>query len=604
MTRQTPLATVRMSNVCPRCHREPTRADGICEAHGLYAIPPAEVENLPRAPLLGRIVEGRYALIGHIGAGGMGAVYRAWQLGIERDVAFKILHQGAASGALARARFRREAQVIAGLQSDHTVRVFDFGEVTDGALAGTLYMVMDLVEGFSLSERLRGGPLLLEEVELVLGHVANSVDEAHVKGIVHRDLKPSNILLTEHQGQRRAKVIDFGIARTEDSEHTHAGNALGTPAYMAPELWPSDHPLPIDGRVDVYAMGVVVYQMLTGRKPFPGRDMVALAEAHKLRAPPSLSHTDPRLAAFDPVIARAMAKDIDRRYPTLAALAADFARHRVAVEQLYGSADAFTWSHPPPARVTEQSGSSQLLQGAVETATALDPGPSPPRSSRVWPVLALVAAGVAIGLTVLMQTRGTTDRVEAPERPETVRVGGPPPTAATARPTLVLPPEEPVMRAAPGAADKDPAVEPRSPAPTRAAEPAPDPEPAARPTAAPEPAAPEATPEPAAPKPAATKPATPKPAAPKPVATKPAAPKPAARPARRAPDPPPAATGSTPLARDIERALGTCECREARRLLDRAAQPGAGLDDRAVRSLRRRVTRCRRPDLGETCSGY
>ncbi|MEZ4436755.1 MAG: protein kinase, partial [bacterium] len=529
-----------MSSVCPRCRREPTRPDGICEVHGLFAIPAIELENLGRAPLLGHIVEGRYALTGHIGAGGMGAVYRAWQLGIERDVAFKILHSAAASGALARARFRREAQVIAGLQSDHTVRVFDFGEVTDGALIGTLYMVMDLVEGFSLSERLRGGPLLLEEVELVLGHVANSVDEAHLKGIVHRDLKPSNILLTEHQGQRRAKVIDFGIARTEDSDQTHAGNALGTPAYMAPELWPSDHPTTIDGRVDVYAMGVVLYQMLTGRKPFPGRDMVVLAEAHKLRAPPALSSTDPRLAAFDPVIARAMAKNVEQRYPTLGALAVDFARHRAAVEQHYGATDAFTWTHPPPAPLNEQSGSSQLLQGAVETATALDPEPPARRGSRVWPVLALVAIGVAIGLTVLMQM-GTREGVSPPT--ETVQIGGPPPVAA-ARPRLVMPVDEPVMRAAPGGGEPlddaiddapddmiDDVIDDDTPRPARRVEAAP-----AR--AAQKPAA--RAPEPAPTRPPSAEPAEPTPAR---VAEKP-----------RATTPKPPATRPPKLAREKPRA--------------------------------------------------
>ena len=369
-----------MGSVCPRCRREPTRADGICEAHGLYAVPPAEVANLERAPLLGVVVEGRYALVGHIGVGGMGAVYRAHQLVIDRDVAFKILHSAAASGEVARARFRREAQVIAGLQSDHTVRVFDFGEVTRGGLAGTLYMVMDLVEGFSLSERLRGGPLLVEEVGLVLAHVANSVDEAHQKGIVHRDLKPSNILLTEHQGQRRAKVIDFGIARTEDSDHTHQGNALGTPAYMAPELWPSDVDVAIDGRVDVYAMGVVLYQMLTGRKPFPGRDMLALADAHRNRVPPPLASDDAQLAMFNPVIARSMAKRPEDRYATLGAMAADFERYRVAAVARFGPTDTFTWTHPPmiPAGLVEPSGSSQILQGALEAETM-----SPKTSSKV-----------------------------------------------------------------------------------------------------------------------------------------------------------------------------------------------------------------------------
>ncbi|MCB9554116.1 MAG: serine/threonine protein kinase, partial [Myxococcales bacterium] len=407
MSRPAELRTLRMGSVCPRCRREPTRADGICEQHGLYGVPPAEAENIDRAPLLGVLVEGRYALIGHIGAGGMGAVYRAHQLGIDRDVAFKILHSAAASGEVARARFRREAQVIAGLQSDHTVRVFDFGEVARGPLVGTLYMVMDLVEGFSLSERLRGGPLLVEEVGLVLAHVANSVDEAHHKGIVHRDLKPSNILLTEHQGLRRAKVIDFGIARTEDSDHTHHGNALGTPAYMAPELWPGDIELPIDGRVDVYAMGVVLYQMLTGRKPFPGRDVLKLADAHKNRPPPPLSADDPRLAMFDGVIARAMAKRPEERYPTLGAMAEDFERHRLAAEQRFGPTDTFTWTHPPmpPAAAAEPSGSSQILQGALEGATIAEPVPPGRSGGRWWPALALVAVGVSIGLTILMQTR-------------------------------------------------------------------------------------------------------------------------------------------------------------------------------------------------------
>ena len=630
-----------MGSVCPRCRREPTRADGICEAHGLYAVPPAEVANLERAPLLGVVVEGRYALVGHIGVGGMGAVYRAHQLVIDRDVAFKILHSAAASGEVARARFRREAQVIAGLQSDHTVRVFDFGEVTRGGLAGTLYMVMDLVEGFSLSERLRGGPLLVEEVGLVLAHVANSVDEAHQKGIVHRDLKPSNILLTEHQGQRRAKVIDFGIARTEDSDHTHQGNALGTPAYMAPELWPSDVDVAIDGRVDVYAMGVVLYQMLTGRKPFPGRDMLALADAHRNRVPPPLASDDAQLAMFNPVIARSMAKRPEDRYATLGAMAADFERYRVAAVARFGPTDTFTWTHPPmiPAGLVEPSGSSQILQGALEAETLAEPVPGRGLgrgfgrgSGQWWPAVALVAVGVSIGLTILMQTRGEGEgargvgAVVAPGDEVVMRAAGGDGTRARGGGQGVGPRVglgvEPIAAAedAPAAEGRaaelgaGAAVEGASAGMGAAAIEGAPADSAERPAEIPaqgtaernaEQAA-ERTAAPAAERAPAPKTTAPKTTAPKTTAPKTTAPKPAAT-AERVAEPArtarPAAGGSN-IGRDIERALAACACSDARRFLDRAAQPGAGLSDRDVRAFGRRITRCRRPDLGEECTGF
>lgn len=439
--------TLPLGSICPQCGQVPTRSDGRCGDHGLYAIPPGELAHIRKAPLLGQLIEHRYALVGYIGSGGMGAIYRARQLGIDRDVAFKFMHAGQGAGATARERFKREARVVANLQSDHTVRVFDFGEIAEGQLRGALFMVMDLVEGISLARRLRIGPMPLDEIALLLAHVADSVDEAHAKGIVHRDLKPSNILLTSYHGQPRAKVIDFGIARVEDSDHTLHGTTLGTPSYMAPEMWPSDDPTPITGRVDVYAMGVVLYQMLTGVKPFRSRELLLLFDFHLNHPVPSLAGDDPILAQLEPVVMRAMEKNPDDRHGSLSELARDFSDRLAAAASHHDTESLSVPFQTPSGRAEITTRESRSGSTSLAMRGMLAPGnqdSAPPSRPALWGSLAAGSAATAL-ITAL--AAGWIPLGAAPAPPST-DAGPPPPPDAS-------PPVDATIDAAPEDATRD-----------------------------------------------------------------------------------------------------------------------------------------------------
>ncbi|UGT41171.1 serine/threonine protein kinase [Nocardia yamanashiensis] len=257
---------------------------------------------------------GRYRLRGLLGAGGMGQVYRAYDTGTERVVALKVLPPEYAHDPVYRARFRREAQVAARLSEPHIVPIHDYGEID-----GRLYLDMRLVEGTDLATLLNtDGALTPAAAVSCIAQVAAALDAAHRAGLVHRDVKPSNIL-TAPDGF--AYLIDFGIARGEgDAGLTTAGAAIGTFAYMAPERL--DHG-DYDGRADVYSLACVLYECMTGSKPFPGTSVERQIAAHLSTPPPRPSASSVGVpAAFDAVIARGMAKQPADRFPTAGALAA------------------------------------------------------------------------------------------------------------------------------------------------------------------------------------------------------------------------------------------------------------------------------------------
>ena len=216
----------------------------------------------------GVVVDNKYRVERAIGQGGMGAVYRAWDLRLERPVAIKVMRADLLGAPDSRVRFRRESQMVARLQHPAIVTVFDYGNLPDGAA----FLVMEFVSGEDLRQLLRReGPLPVERVASLMDGIAAGVDAAHEAGILHRDLKPENILLPERG--TGPKVVDFGVAKMTNSGQaeggtiTIAGSIVGTPAYMAPEQLRGE---PLDGRGDVYSLGVMTYEMLTGRLPFGG----------------------------------------------------------------------------------------------------------------------------------------------------------------------------------------------------------------------------------------------------------------------------------------------------------------------------------------------
>jgi serine/threonine-protein kinase len=292
----------------------------------------------------GTIIDSRYRVLGRIGAGGMATVYRARHLGMQRDVALKVLDATTAPGNLAK-RFEREARAIARLDHPGCVRVFDYGRSI-----GRQYLAMELLEGPTLARELdvrkRLPPLLVAQTAQ---QILDALAHAHAQGILHRDVKPSNVMFGRRGAGRRLVLIDFGLARLSDEAPlTAAGLCAGSPSYIAPERLAG---APYDARADVYATGVVLYEMLAGRRPFEGERAKDIAKKSLHEDPPLLAKLAPRtppvLAA---IVMRALAKDPAQRYPDAQSMLA-------AIEALPKLS-----IHPPVPRAARSRDETTLLE--------------------------------------------------------------------------------------------------------------------------------------------------------------------------------------------------------------------------------------------------
>lgn len=256
---------------------------------------------------------GHYRLQKLIGQGGMGEVYQAYDTKTDRVVALKVLPHHMAQDETFQARFRRESQAAAGINDPHVVPIHGYGEID-----GRLYLDMRLIEGRNLGTMLQETekPLGAAFAVTVVEQVANGLDAAHRLGLIHRDIKPSNILIT---GRDFVYLIDFGLARTAGEKGlTTAGSTLGTLAYMAPERFEGGE---VDARSDIYALTCVLYECLTGSRPYPADSLEQQIAGHMVSPIPRPSDIDPRLAAFDEVIAKGMAKKPAKRYQSATELA-------------------------------------------------------------------------------------------------------------------------------------------------------------------------------------------------------------------------------------------------------------------------------------------
>lgn len=256
---------------------------------------------------------GHYRLQKLIGQGGMGEVYQAYDTKTDRVVALKVLPHHMAQDETFQARFRRESQAAAGINDPHVVPIHGYGEID-----GRLYLDMRLIEGSNLGTMLQETekPLGAAFAVTVVEQVANGLDAAHRLGLIHRDIKPSNILIT---GRDFVYLIDFGLARTAGEKGlTTAGSTLGTLAYMAPERFEGGE---VDARSDIYALTCVLYECLTGSRPYPADSLEQQIAGHMVSPIPRPSDIDPRLAAFDEVIAKGMAKKPAKRYQSATELA-------------------------------------------------------------------------------------------------------------------------------------------------------------------------------------------------------------------------------------------------------------------------------------------
>ncbi len=299
---------------------------------------------------INQVLNNRFKVESKIGEGGFGAVYRGLQLATGRKVALKLLHPEMTKDENLVARFRREGMVLCNLRDAHTITTYDFDQTPDG----TLYIAMELLEGKSLHQLFHDqAPLDWKRMFKILTEMCSSLAEAHSQGIVHRDLKPENVYLETRPGNPEfVKILDFGIAKVmrgdtidpQSPQLTATGQTLGTLEYMSPEQLMGK---PLDGRSDVYALGVVSYEMITGRLPFPdAKGPAGLITAQLKQTPIPPSQANPKVSlppTADRVILKCLEKDKNNRYPDVTALAA------ALTEVLSSSSDVFAAQKSSPA---------------------------------------------------------------------------------------------------------------------------------------------------------------------------------------------------------------------------------------------------------------
>src|SRR6266516_1688325 len=271
-----------------------------------------------------RLLGGRYELDGIVGRGGMAEVFRARDIRLDRVVAVKTLREDLARDATFQARFRREAQSAASLNHPSIVAVYDTGEDMSEP-SHVPYIVMEYVDGRTLRDLLRDDRRLMPERALeITDGVLRALDYSHRAGIVHRDIKPGNVMLNR---QGEIKVMDFGIARAiadTQATMTQTAQVIGTAQYLSPEQARGER---VDARSDLYSVGCLLYELLTGRPPFTGDSPVSIAYQHVREAPIPPSAVDPELPAWaDAIVLRAMEKDPADRYQSAADMRSDIQR--------------------------------------------------------------------------------------------------------------------------------------------------------------------------------------------------------------------------------------------------------------------------------------
>jgi serine/threonine-protein kinase len=356
---------------------------------------------------------GRYQIKSELSRGGMSIVYLAIDPRFGRDVAIKVLPRSFQDQATARARFEREARIIAALEHPAIVPVYDFGDEDD-----QLYLVMRYMPGGSLADLLTYGRLTLADTTRIAQRVASALDEAHERGVIHRDLKPGNILFDTHG---EAFLTDFGIVKLFESDVTTQNMTgsvvLGTPAYMSPEQALGK---PLDQRSDVYSLGAVLYEMVTGGPPYKGPTSISVAMKHVVEPVPNPRELRPELPVeYEAIIEKAMAKEPDQRYTSAAELATALATAtRLAPQSEQGTAlpPPSQWPRPkttssiaPPGDDNLAASSSEPTTEAARPAQMTAPAPQRPRgitSRRAGlfasiGLIALLGVGALIGLLLV-----------------------------------------------------------------------------------------------------------------------------------------------------------------------------------------------------------
>jgi serine/threonine-protein kinase len=403
---------------------------------------------LPEISLMKPEIIGRYEIKSELGRGGMATVYKAYDPRFEREVAVKVLPREMLHDPQFRVRFEREAKIIASLEHPAIVPVYDVGEED-----GQPYFVMRYMNGGSLSERIQAGSLSITETAKIIGRLAPALDDAHAKDIIHRDLKPGNILF-DRSGE--PYISDFGIAKIAQapgSSTITGGGIIGTPAYMSPEQAQGDK---VDGRSDIYALGVIVFEMLTGRQPYEADTPMAVVVKHITEPVPHILDINPNLPAdFEHVIERAMAKNRDDRYAT----AKEFSGALISVSR--GESPTLS-----PVGSPQKAADKTHIAASASDATRISPPLAKTKKSGGFPFWLFGLGGLIILLGIVtvggffLLSNGLSGSPTA-----TVSVTAPLPTEAASATQAMVVAEEPT------ATDLPPSPSPEPPTPTATAEP-------------------------------------------------------------------------------------------------------------------------------------
>ena len=397
------------------------------------ALGAGDVRDTPRVPSLleepdpwvGRVLSNVYRVEGKIGEGGMGAVYAARHVHLNKQYAIKVLTGAALKSATAIDRLKQEAIAASSIDHDNIVDVTNFDTYEDGSV----FIVMELLRGESLAARLGRGPIVAHETVKIAQQICGALGAAHARGIVHRDLKPENVFLSIKGGIERVKVLDFGISKVKSAEAegvrmTRTGQLVGTPLYMSPEQARGE--TEIDLRVDIYALGVMLYEMLAGVPPFDGKNYFELLWKHGNEAPVSLAKRNPNVfipPALDAVVLKALAKEREQRFQTMGELSA--ALHE-AMPDVPASSTSMAPSIPPGS-----VGDRKAVHTAMDSSESLPKARAP-----IGFLVTLGAVGLAlVGVVVLSHE-------ETPRPPPSITIA-PVETHAVAPATTVVEVEPP-----------------------------------------------------------------------------------------------------------------------------------------------------------------
>lgn len=381
----TPIAEATRATSCPTCSSHFSPDGRFCPFDGTPLV--AAVGWDPSADaLIGVVVDGRYEVLSVIGEGGMGTVYQVRHRALGKRFALKALRKDLALDGEIAARFIQEARTAAAVSHPGLVEITDFGRLE----SGQVYFVMELLEGQSLAALLRsGGPLPAARGLSIVRQLVHALKAAHDANIVHRDLKPDNIHVSRGDADSDlVKIVDFGLAKViGSSKLTRSGMVFGTPHYMSPEQAAGEL---VDHRADIYALGIVMYEMFTGKVPFEADSYMGVLTKHMYMTPAPPSQLAPQLkslGSLEDVILRCLQKRPEARYPNLTALLADLD------QRLPASSPHAAGARPAPVSVL----ADQLeLPGVDEVA--------PRKPSRLYPLL-FIAAAFVVGVVVVLALR-------------------------------------------------------------------------------------------------------------------------------------------------------------------------------------------------------